>query len=131
MTRRLLFVRAPLYGLSVLLCGLGVLPLLIDLPLLVGLGARLLSLPLCLLLFLVLLLGGLRPAFLPLLLCLSVVLLLLLLVLLLAFLFAFLLALSLVLLVSRPTQHGSAGHGERTDDKYRALESLETHASPL
>jgi len=127
--RGLLFLRAPLYGLSVLLCGLGVLPLLVHLPLLVGLGlgARLLSLPWCLLLFLVLLLSGLRSAFLPLLLCLSVVLLLLLLVL----LFAFLFALSLVLLVGRPTHHRNAGDGERTDDKDRALESLRAHASPL
>ncbi|HYU41552.1 MAG TPA: hypothetical protein VEQ84_05335 [Vicinamibacteria bacterium] len=115
MTRRLLFLRAPFYGLSMLLCGLGVL------------GARLLSLLLCLLLFRVLLLSGLRSPFLPLLLCLSVVLSLLLLVL----LFAFLFALSLVLLVGRPTHHRNAGDGERTDDKDRALESLRAHASPL
>ncbi|HEU0106010.1 MAG TPA: hypothetical protein VFT38_07555 [Vicinamibacteria bacterium] len=132
-TRGLLFLPAPLYGLSVLLCGLGVLPLLVRLSLLVGLGlgARLLSLPWCLLLFLVLLLSGLRPAFRPLLLCLSMLLLLLLLVLLLAFLLlAFLFALSFVLLVGRPNHHGSSGQGERTDDKDRALESLQTHASP-
>src|SRR5260221_194261 len=123
----------PLDGLSWLLCGLGVLPLLVRLSLLVGLGlgARLLSVPWCLLLFLVLLLSGLRPAFRPLLLCLSMLLLLLLLVLLLAFLLlAFLFALSFVLLVGRPNHHGSSGQGERTDDKDRALESLQTHASP-
>ncbi|HET6315530.1 MAG TPA: hypothetical protein VFG86_03660, partial [Chloroflexota bacterium] len=93
LTGRLLFLLAPLYGLSMLLRGLGVLPLLIRLPLLVGLGARLLALRLRLLLFLMLVLGGLLPAFLFLLLCLRVVLLLLLLVLLLALLFVFLLAL--------------------------------------
>jgi hypothetical protein len=131
LTRRLLFLRASLYGLSVLLCGLGVLSLLIRLPLLVGLGCRPRALRLRLLLFLMLLLGGLLPAFLFLLLCLRVVLLLLLLVLLLALLLALLFVFLLALLVIRASKYGGPHDGERTDDKDCALETLQTHASPL
>jgi hypothetical protein len=127
LTRRLLFLRAPLYGLSMLLRGLGVPPLLIRLPPLVGLGALLLALRLRLPLLLMLLLDCLLAAFLFLLLCLRVVLLLLLLVLLLALLFVFLLA----LLVIRASKYGGPDDGERTDDKDCALETLQTHASPL
>jgi hypothetical protein len=101
LTRRLLFLPAPLYGLSVLL---------VRLPLL-----------------LMLLLDCLLVAFLFLLLCLRVVLVLLLPVLLLALLFVFLLA----LLVIRASKYGGPNDGERTDDKDRALKSLQPHAYPL
>jgi hypothetical protein len=123
-----------------LLRGLSVLLRLLRLPLLMGLGlrlgpwllARLLGLPLLLLL----LLGGLRPAFRSLFLCLRVVLLLGLLVLLLALLFVPLLfvpllVLLLVLLVIRATNDGGPDDGKRTDGKDRVLKSLQPHASPL